>query len=416
MPPLLRKLVDAVPIFDPPPAGSTFRPAVNARAFVDRHSVFGMKVVLISYHAAQSQQQAGFHRLSAAYRRLGWEVDFVTAPLSWIHKLRGDRRFSALPSGSLSGLVSVAPHLRTYALFTLVHPLSDRARLGRGCDALLLGWYARRPLHALGESLGCADLIIFESSPAIVLAERVRELAPNARLIYRVSDDLSTLGATKVLLRRELEIATVFDLVSVPHPAIAERYVRFASVSFHPHGVERELFSSPSSDPYVASGDRLHACYVGASHFDSEALWAAARSMPQVMFHIIGPPKPAQIPVNAIYYGTMPFKETIPYITHADVGLFFIRPSLPQIHTYGLSLKLIQYSYSGLPTIGPASVRTELPGYVGYAATDEQSMRFALTSAIESGRRPLGQLEWPSWEDLARRLAKGSHGSAAAAA
>jgi 2-beta-glucuronyltransferase len=363
-----------------------------------------VRVVLFSYHALLSPRQAGFHRLAVAYRRRGWDVDFVTAPLSLVHRLRCDKRFGSIPRRAFRDFAVVAPGVRTLALLTGLHPLSARDRTRQ-----LAGWasadlYAKQRLGLLADALSDADLVVMESTPAIVLAPRVRSLAPRARFVYRVSDELAVLGASRRVLQREIAAAALFDLISVPHPSMAARYRSYNTVRVQPHGIDAASFDRAGGSPYGSSAARYHACYVGASHFDRAALAIAASARPDIHFHIIGPVARSGEAHNVTFYGELPWSATVPFIRFADLGLFFIPPSTPSIESFGFSLKLTQYAYCGIPILGPSAVATTLPRYVGYERADRRSIDSALTCALATERGAVGALAWPTWDQVAEEL------------
>ncbi|NJN40550.1 MAG: glucuronosyltransferase, partial [Gammaproteobacteria bacterium] len=65
---------------------------------------------------------------------------------------------------------------------------------------------------------------------------------PNARMVYRVSDDLRTLRVHPSLHEREMELAPLFDRISSPTASIHEKFATFHSAAIDPHGVPVHLY------------------------------------------------------------------------------------------------------------------------------------------------------------------------------
>jgi 2-beta-glucuronyltransferase len=84
-------------------------------------------VVLVTGHYWHSKRRAGFHWLADAYHRLGWQVLFFTASVSWLSYLRRDHRTLY---GSFweqrNKLWQVGEDFYSYVWFTPFHPANLR--------------------------------------------------------------------------------------------------------------------------------------------------------------------------------------------------------------------------------------------------------------------------------------------------
>jgi 2-beta-glucuronyltransferase len=99
----------------------------------------------------------------------------------------------------------------------------------------------------------------------------------------------------------------------------------------------------------------------------------------------------------------MPFRETLPWLAHATIGL------APYVYAVGAdyvaesSLKLAQFEYLGLPAVTADFATAGNPNRLGYTLGDTQSMiaatRAALARAGHITPRP-----FPSWDEVALRL------------
>jgi len=365
------------------------------------------KVVLFSYHYLRSKRRAGFHWLADAYWRLGWEVVFVTAPISYLSWLRRDHRFRYPVWQEANRLVRVEERLYSYVLFTLVHPARTRLILGDRLSEPLFRAYPYRALHRLFSELevgGAPELFIFESTPFLLAYHRLRSRFPGARYVYRVSDDVRFLKLHPLVIAEEEHLAPCWDLVSVPTRLMYERFRELgARVELHPHAVAKDLFDSCMTSPY--DPDTVNLVFVGTSHLDVEFYRLGASLFPAYRFYIVGPfNRHPSWPENVRVYGEMPMRETVPYIKFANVGLQ-TRSYSPGAETLADSLKVVQYSYCGLPIVAPDFLYNGRLNMHYYIPGDAESIRCAIASAVEQERCLTPAQNVLSWEELARKLA-----------
>ena len=355
--------------------------------------------VLISGHYFGSKRRAGFHHLAEAFWSLGWDVTFVTAAISTLSRLRGDYRFAYPVREEANRLVPVRERLASYVLMTRTHP--GNLRLGVA-NRLSSGWfsrYARTPLGALEEELRAADLVVFEGTAALLLVERIRGLAPDARLVYRASDDLRALNVHPLILEAEARAIPLFDLVSVPTQNIADALSPYGPVVLHPPAIDKAALDRKTASPY---GDGPAAVFAGVSPlFDYGSLAAAAELAPHVSLHVIGPP-PRPLPANVSFHPELPYDELVPYLRHATFGLLFVPPGYAGL---GQGNKVAQYSYCRLPIVAPAHLAAERPNLCLFEPGDRESLRRALEKAERLPHSPAFAEGVRSAEELAAILA-----------
>lgn len=357
------------------------------------------RVILLSYHYFGSKRRAGFHFLADAYASLGWDVLFVTAPISWMSFLRRDPRLKYPIRRDAATERRHSGGVRSRVLFTLFHPANLRLPVFNRLVRPLYTRYARMALGALESDIRAADLIIFESTPALLLVERFRSLNPRARFVYRVSDDLDLLRVHPLVVDFERRIAPTVDLVSASSAAIFRRFDGLPNARVDEHGVDKALFDAPQPSPYAAAKNAL---FLGFWPLDEFFMRRAAEQFPDVEFHVIG-----RVPnvrnENVVAHGELPFAETVPYVQHASMGLHTVAYQ-PGIEVLTDSLKVLQFSYCGLPIITPAFVASERPNVVKYEPYDEGSVRAAVERALAVGRMPELKNGIRSWEEVAASL------------
>jgi len=364
------------------------------------------RVVLVTQHYLESKRKAGFHWLADAYWRAGWEVIFYTCYVSWISWLRGDRRF---PRALLRRVTNeaqrmnwVKDRLASYVWFTPWHPANLRSAILNQISAPFFRRYGELPLGEIVPALGGTCLFVFESTPGLLLFGRFRDINPEARCVYRVSDDLRLLGRHPVVIEEEERVAGKFDLVSAPSDYIYRRFAHLHNAALHHHGLNKELYDKSYANPY--SGNEKNAVFVGNSRFDHDFLERASRLCPEWHFHVIGPIKSVIRRANVTTYGEMPFLETVPYVKYADAGLHIIVYS-SGAESFTDSLKVQQYTYCRLPIVLPEFLRSSRTNLFCYSPGDDESIRQALASAEAFDRRKTDTANIRTWRELAEVLA-----------
>jgi 2-beta-glucuronyltransferase len=360
------------------------------------------KAILISGHYWGSKRKAGFHWLADALARAGWDVAFFTAPISWISALRKDYRMAYPIREEANRLVPRGEGLWSYVWYTPFHPSDLRSSLANRLSQGIFGLYARLPLGPAEAFIREADLVLFESTPAILLFDRFKQLNSRARYVYRVSDDMRYLKNHPMVLEAEQRVAPLFDLVSVPSRPMLSKFEGLPHARHHLHGLQKDLFDRDYPNPYPRS-ETPHLVFVGNFLFDYDALERSSRLLPDWQFHIIGPlPNLPQRP-NVRAYGEIPFMETLPYVQHADIGLQF-RHYDTGADALGDSLKIIQYTYCKLPIVAPDFLKSSRTNLFGYTPGDDDSMKKAMLSAAQCDRSRISTEGIYSWDELAEQL------------
>jgi 2-beta-glucuronyltransferase len=357
------------------------------------------RVILVSGHYLGSKRRAGFHHLAEAFWNLGWDVTFVTAAISALSRLRGDYRFAYPVREEANRLVPVRERLASYVLMTRTHPGNLRLGVVNRLSAPWFARYARAPLGALEELLRAADLVVFEGTAALLLVERIRGLAPRARLVYRASDDLRALDVHPLILEAEAAAIPLFDLVSVPTQNIADALAPYGAVEIHPPAIDKAALDRKTESPYGAGPT---AVFAGVSPlFDYGSLAAAAELAPHVSFHVVGPP-PRPLPANVSFHPELAYEELVPYLQHATYGLLFFPPGYASL---GQGNKVAQYSYCRLPIVAPAYLGAERPNLCLFEPGDRESLKRALAEAERMPHSPAFAEGVRSAEELAAVLA-----------
>ncbi|MBD3404265.1 glucuronosyltransferase [candidate division GN15 bacterium] len=356
------------------------------------------RVVLITGHYWGSKRWAGFHWIADAFARRGWHVTFFTASISHLSRLIRDYRFQYPIRAEAGKVYEVRDNIDSFVWFTPWHPANLRSHILNRFSMPLFATYGDFHLNEGQEALEEADLLVFESTPGLLLYRRSRQLNPKATCIYRVSDDLRLLKSHPAVIREEERIVENFDLVSVPSRYIYDKFRTLPNVRLQHHGIRKELFDGEVDNPYDCT-DVPNAVFVGSARLDVDFLRRAARLFPDWQFHIIGPIEAVPEAANIHRYGELRHEETIPYIVHADIGLHTMQYS-PGAESFTDSLKVIQYAYCRLPIVTPEFLKSGRSNKFYYRPGDDSSIETALREAAGFDRQSIDTSQIRSWGDL----------------
>lgn len=361
------------------------------------------RVVLLTGHYAASKRRAGFHWLADAFARAGWDTGFVTVSLSWLSVLRGGFRTEYPIRAEANRIVPEGPGRWRYVWFTRWHPVALRPAWLDRCATPWWRRYGRLPLGALEAELRRADLVVFESTAGLLLADRIAALAPRGRCVYRVSDDLDLLRAPHAVREAERAALPRFARVSVPSRRLLERFAGVATAALDPHGVPAEALDRPTASPYPDDA-ATDAVFVGVNWLDRDALLRAATALPDWRFHVIGPHRGLPALPNLRALGELAFEDTVPYLQHADVGLAMLGGA-PGMEVFTDSLKILQYTWCRLPIVAPEAMASGRPHVHTYRPGDTASIRAACLAARAHDRATITRAGIQTWDALAATLA-----------
>lgn len=352
------------------------------------------RVVILTGHFPEQKRRPSMLWVSHHLQDMGWHVTLATVGYSWLSRLTGDKRLLGTPQ---PGTRFRSETLTTIFGWSPVHPVSTR--LPR-IDATL------RPIHQLFPAfwgpllephLARADLVLIESGAPVMLAPFARRLAPKARLVYRVNDDLRLMKVPRFLLISEARAAALVDRVSTASPHLARRFDP-KKTTVDPMGIPRVALKLRISDPYRRRAGYEAIC-AGTTLLDLPALIRIAAEAPQWRLHVLGPTGFAcETPANLLLHGEKSYDETLAHIAHADIGLAPYRDAPGIEYQTHNSNRIALYRHFGLPVLGPDRLcHPSAPSIIGYSDPD---WRFRCETR---GKRPESL---PDWSDLARSLAQ----------
>jgi 2-beta-glucuronyltransferase len=342
-------------------------------------------------------RRGSIQALASAMARMGHTVTFISVRFSLLSLIKGDSRNFLWRKASRPEWVD---GVLCYLWFTTVHPFQAR---NRTLELLLRPhyWLHKRLKNGfLDDSFRDADFIVIESGQGILFAERARRMNPRAKIIYRASDKLSTIGASEMLQAELEKSADAFDWFCLLSADMADEFAWARERTFYvPLGIDPDEYRDNGPNPYVAPANAVS---VGSMLFDPRFFQTAASLFPAIEFHVIGCGTKFDAPPNVKFYDEMAFKDTLRYIEHASFGIAPYRDVDGAGYLATSSLKLKQYEYMGIPAVCPFFAVGQSSNRFGYAPADQASIEHAIGLALNS---VFVAIQPPmNWQDVARRL------------
>jgi Glycosyltransferase len=320
------------------------------------------RVLMATVNQWHSPFQVGSHHLARGFVQAGWEVGFVSEPISPWHLVGGNseelkERYQLYKS---DGVRDCDGRLWAYvpgALFTPHNkPFLDQK------------WIAERWVQLScpnlvetlkREGFGDVDVLYCDS----VVHQGWLKKISSERSIYRIADSLAGFSkTTAAALELEKELARSVDLVVYAARSLEEYVKRLLpkSMAYLPNAVNYAHFSDgpQTLPPEYATITRPIAIYVGAMDvwFDYRLMDEVAARLPNVSFVLIGPDDLAKQRLrarpNLHLLGRRGYDELPRYLHYADVGLIpFDTANHAELVRSIHPLKLYEYAACGLPVV-----------------------------------------------------------------
>ncbi|MDL1889577.1 glycosyltransferase family 1 protein [Nitrospirales bacterium NOB] len=320
------------------------------------------RLLMASANYWRSPFQVGSHHLARGFARAGWEVGFVSDPISPWHLLGGQvrdvrERFDLYRHGGAhdcDGLVW------TYVPGALLTPHNKPLLNSRWVGEQWPKMTRPRLMEVLRQrGFDDVDLLYCDSVAHVGWLDGI----VRRKAFYRVTDCLAGFEkATPVALELERRLARSVDHVVYSARSL-DGYVKTLeprSMAYLPNAVNYAHFAEGDRTvpPEYATIPCPIAIYVGAMDvwFDYRLLDEAAARLPKVSFVLIGPDGLARQRLrgraNLHLLGPRPYGELPRYLHHADVGLI----PFDAVHHAELvrsihPLKLYEYAACGLPVV-----------------------------------------------------------------
>lgn len=350
------------------------------------------RALFAAAHPWGSPFQLGGHHFARALVARGWDVAFVSNPISPAHLLKTssvlrDRAALWLSGGHLD----LGGHLWAYVPGALVTPfnapLLRSGWVDRNWQRLTIPPVTRRVRQ---RGFGAVDLLYLDTPMQRFWLHAIDHRAS----VLRIADWMPGFHAFTAAMNTGLAVAAR-EVDAVAYTALTLKPAIDALKprrSIHlPNGVDFERIARPTTGPPadLISIPRPIALYVGAMEawFDFELVTSAARALPNVSFVLIGPDRLAreQLPKlpNLHLLGTRPWASLPDYLPAAGVGLIpFDRAGNPGLVDGIHPLKLYEYAAHGVPIVATRSRELELINSPAYLVDGAAEFVSAIQEAL----------------------------------
>lgn len=358
------------------------------------------KTLFLSGHLFESKRQANFHHIANACADNGNEVTFCTVPnsintiITQKHNIKNRIKsyFYALFPKKI-GKINATSYI------SFAYPLNKSS----GLNNLLL-WFFNHGYSAILKKN--YDVVVIENGIPLLLFEKLKQLNPNAKFTYRVSDPVKKDMGWSGFLKLEDRIISHFDIISTPAFLITKRLLeQYPSINIqtHYHGIDKHYFLQNFENPFEKyHNTNKHFVFVGASKLDELFLNIASNISEEYIFHIIGPFEKNIQKKNVIYYGEMKYEETIKYIKYADVCLQTL-VRFPYCELYEKTLKYTQYSFFKKPILAPEYMELKDENVFNYVLTQE-SINNSISKSLNANFDML-DISWiKTWNEIAMEI------------
>jgi 2-beta-glucuronyltransferase len=348
-----------------------------------------------------SPRRAGFHWLADAFWAARWDVTFVTTGISRASKLRRDPR---LAMGQPMGVpTELAPRLTMYIEPALIHPAHIRFPSLRRAAGAGMARYGQRLSDTLTAFVRVADLVVFESNASLMMFDAVKR-ATDAKLVYRVSDDVRVIRNSPLVRAAEDAVIDEFDCVSVPSRTLLQsRFARLKNAFYHPHGVP-DLPPIRGQPRYATDGPV--ATSVGSTLLDYEFLRLAPLRRPNITFHQIGQmTAPIRAP-NLITHGELPYVDAVDFAAQADLCLALYEEHPHSAYLAETSNKLALFMSLRKRIVAPEFLRFGLnrPGIFFYDVKDPPTIDAAIDAALAFDPGDVPLVKHITWSNVRDQL------------
>jgi hypothetical protein len=313
-----------------------------------------MKVIIAEHHTWDTVIRIGNHHYCREFLKRGWDVLWLSHPVSFLHSLKASnrqrvKRAKSGPYRHPNGPTEIIPY--TYLPFYNA-PFFGSKWVLENCHR-----FFRPGLNDLLTKSGFLnpDLLWITDTDSHFIADYVKAKAVAVRI---ADDNTEFTGMPGSLQWAEEKLCTLADVLFVTSFPLEEKLrPKYGDkVKLLRNGVEFNHFRGQFERPADLVGiEGPIAIYVGAidSWFASDWLESLAGKRPDIHIVLIGRPsidlsKLQAIP-NIHVLGPRPYSGIPAYLAHADCGIIPFRRT-PLVESVS-PLKLFEFFASGLPVV-----------------------------------------------------------------
>ena len=319
------------------------------------------KVLMAVANYYTSPFQVGSHHYARAFEKLGYEVFFISNPISPIHKifansneLKERERIYKKGGESAGGIFYYVPR----SLFT------PQNKPFLSSNFVLNNWqnFTRPNLLNFIKERGFSEVdILWFDSP---LFGFLLDTITYKKSILRIADYSKGFNAVSdTQFKAEINIANKVDTVIYTAKNLKKKYDQIKNKSkmkYVPNGIDLDFFKAAdrSLPPQLEDIPEPRVIYVGAIHdwFDVDLVYYCAKNLPNYSFIIIGPEQKDLSLLkklkNIHILGSIPYAKIPAFLYNSQVGIIpFNVKDYPDLVNSINPLKMYEYLACGLRVV-----------------------------------------------------------------
>lgn len=338
------------------------------------------KILMAATNYWTSPYQVGSHHYAREFARNGWEVFFVSDPISPFHNLLQDKSQLTDRKKINKGLVNSGyDNIQIYVPFSLITPNEKPVFRTRFITNI---WHKLTIPNIVKYSkqlgFGYVDLLWFDSLTQFFWINEIKY----KRSILRIADRFDAFRKISPNFKKlEEELKDKTDIIIYTAKTLKSYLRGYEDKMFYmPNGVNIEHFLNSKKDipDDLKEIPKPRAVYVGAIEewFGINFLAEVARKCKNFSFVLIGSPNInvsnlKNIP-NIYFLGRRDYSRIPAYISNSDVGIIVFDVDHPVVSSVN-PIKLYEYMTCGIPVVATRWEELEMmesPAYLAEGVDD----------------------------------------------
>ena len=327
------------------------------------------KIVFLTFHNWESKRQGGFHKFAEGFANKGWEVFFFSVPRPYYSYFMNDERLNKSVLKKLSKGVQYnlgKGVLHNLTLPTLALPGGLRKFFSNKINKYLQKSSLQNTNKFLKNKFKGVSHFVFESNEALLYYKDIKNLFPEAKIIYRPSDPVcANKNASKYIIETEKDILFNADAVFLVNDenfdtvtGFYKEYKNAKNCTILNNGVDLDAYTKTYDKPSILDQENT-VLYVGARDIDWDMIVEAAKLDKKLNFVIVCPEIPNQNFIdytkfkntNLFYIDGIKPIDVPKYITNANVVIIPNPKDRYKTKNWGITAKYLQAMAAKKPIV-----------------------------------------------------------------
>lgn len=366
------------------------------------------KIIIAASNYWNSPYQVGSHHYAKIFAKNGWQVLFVSDPISPFHFLKKDKADLYQRLDIYKGRIkSNNSNISIYVPMAFITP-NEKPFFNTKFVSGKWDSFTMPNVIKAAKSFGFydVDLLWFDSMSQFFWIDKIKY----KKSLMRIAD-LSS-GFKKInpnLEKLESDLKTRVDNIIYSAMTLKKYLGNFDKKSLYvPNGADINHFlnSAENIPDDLAGIPKPIAIYIGAIEewFGLDFLYETALECPEISFVIIGNPgidvSKLQKLKNIYFLGKKDYNLIPSYIHNADVGIITFDVTHPVVQTVN-PIKLYEYMACGLPVVATRWEELELINSPAFLCDNPHEFSQRLKEAINSGEKDeyIKYAKMHSWDE-----------------